>query len=335
MLDQVIFCNDGKLRLTGFMRQALPLELLQKDFAEKTGRKDDFYILRHLDTPVRIEEGTTLSHIMFAIEPWADLFGSYLRKDVQAYIEEFKKEIEVASESVVKAESWIGISRAIRFSIGYKEEETSKSERKSLRRSSGFIASLKHEKRYTTEPEDQFEMEDALCAARYIKGEENHYGLSYKPEYRDLLVFIDNEVKLHQFIKNEPELKDEMFLINNSAHSIKKTEYGKVISIEENTLGGLTLAEVLKAIFIFGFCAYSPADAEYQTSLIINSIEIHEAEKNGLEPPERIVEDWHEREIKAISAIKDRVAPHDKRVITSENLKLAKTPEKRLYNKII
>lgn len=329
MIDQVIFCNDGKLRLTGFMRQALPLELLQKDFTEKTGRKDDFYLLRYLDASVRIEEGTTLSHIMFAIEPWADLLGSYLGRDVHAYIQEFKKEVDTPSKAVVQKESWIGISRAIRFSIGYKEEEASKSKRKSL----GVRAVWEHRKQYTTEPEDNFDMEDALCAARYVKGEEDLYTLSYMPEYRDLLVFIDNEVKVHQFSKKD--LKDEMFLINPAAHSVKKTEYGDVISIEEDKLGGLTLAEVLKAIFIYGFGAYSPEDAEYQTSLIVNCIETEEARKNGSEPPEPIVDDWHERKLKSLSAIKERVAPQDVREITSENLKLAITPEKRLYNKII
>lgn len=333
MLDELIFCNDGRLRLTGFMRQALPLDLLQKDFAEKTGRKDDFYLLRYFDAPVRIEEGTTLSHIMFAIEPWADLLGSYLGRDVGAYIQEFKKDIDPTSKPVVEKESWIGISRAIRFSIGYKEEETSKSERESLRKSSGLIASMKHERKYTTEPEDQFEMENALCAARYVKGEEKHYTLSYMPEYRDLPVFIDNEVKVHQFSKSD--LKDEMFLINRCAHSIKKTEYGDVVSIEDDTLGGLTLADFLKAIFIYGFGAYSPEDAEYQTSLIINSIEIEEARKNGTKPPEPIVEDWHEKTHKTISSIKERIAPQDARKITSENLKLAIAPEERLYNKII
>lgn len=329
MLEQVIFCNDGKLRLAGFMRQALPLELLQKDFAEKTAKRDDFYFLRYLDASVKIEEGTTLSHIMFAIEPWADLLGSYLGRDVNAYIQEFKKEADATSKPVVEKESWIGIARAIRFSIGYKEEEESKSKRKSL----GVRGLWKHKKQYTTEPEDNFDMEDALFAARYVKGEEEHYTLSYMPEYRDLLVFIDNEVKVHQFYKKD--LKNEMFLINSAAHSIKKTEYGDVISIGEDKLGGLTLAEVLKAIFIYGFGAYSPKDAEYQTSLIVNCIETDEARKNGSEPPEPVVEDWHERELKSLSAIKERVAPQDAREITSENLMLAIVPEKRLYNKII
>ena len=326
MLEQVIFCNDGKLRLTGFMRQALPLDLLQQDFAEKTGKRDDFYLLRYLDAPVRIEEGTTLSHMMFAIEPWADLLGSYLGRDVGAYIQEFKKEVDTTSKAVVQKESWIGIARAIRFSIDYKEEEESKRKRKSL----GVKAIWQHQKQYTNEPEDQFAMEDVLCAARYVKGEEDHYSLSCMPEYRNLLVFIDNQVKVHQFSKND--LKDEMFLINPDAHSIKKIEYGDVVSIEEDKLGGLTLAEVLKAVFIHGFCAYSPESSQHQTSTTVDMIQGSESEK---EQAKKALSNWYDEEIKITSEIKERVSPKDSRVVMMEDLKQAIAPEERLYNKII
>jgi len=334
MLEQVVFCNDGKLRLTGFMKQALPIEILQKDYAQRTGRKADFFLLKYLDSPALIEEGTTISNIMLAIEPWADLLSEYLERDVYAYIQEFKKDNGNDNNSNIEADAWIGIHRTINFSIRYKEDKDDEIKLDGDNISNDKIRRyISRERKYTTELEDSFRMEEMLVASHYIKGKDTHYGLSYDPKYKNIPVFIDNKVKVHQF--DNKNIKNNMKFINENAHTVRKTDFGDVASIDKE-LYGLTFSEVLKAIFQYGFTAYSPKDYEYQTALIIEALEKDDVENNSEVLEEFVDEDnWYERELKRISDIKKCVAPYDDREMLMENIKLANTPEERLYNKII
>lgn len=333
MLEQVVFCNDGKLRLTGFMKQAIPIEILQKDYAERTGRSADFFLLKYLDSPALIEEGTTISDIMLSIEPWADLLSEYLESDVYAYIQEFKKDSD--SECTTETDAWIGIHRTVNFSIRYKEDKDNE-----VKLDEGNISRddirryISRKIKYTTELEDSFRMEEMLVASQYVKGKEIHYGLSYDPKYKNLPVFIDNRVKIHQF--NNKDLTNDMKFINENAHTIKKTDFGDVISIEKELFDGLTLSDVLKAIFNYGFTAYSPKNYEYQNALIIKAVEGDKTENDSEILEESVSEDdWYEKELKRISDIKNSVAPYDDREMLMENIQLAKVPEERLYNKII
>lgn len=325
MLEQVIFCNDGKLRLTGFMRQALPLELLQKDYSEKTGKSGDFYLLRHIDSPVIIEKGTTLSNVMLALEPWAEMLGFYLKKDVSAFIDEFKKDVSATSIKAIKKGSWIGIGRVISFSMPYKQKERELDEGVNDMR-----MSFRVKREYTTEPSDAFKMLDAVHASYYVEGIEEHYSLSFGPHYRDVPVFIDNKIKVHQF--NKKDLREDMCLLNSNANSVKRVDGYNVATIEEDSFGALTFAEVLKAIFIYGFSAYSPEDSERQASTIADIIKGSESEK---EQAKQVLSDWYDEELKAISEIKGRISPKDSRAVMMEDFKQAIAPEERLYNKII
>lgn len=313
MFDKIIFCNDGVIRLGGFKKSALSLELLQKDYAEQTGKKEEYFIMKYLNCPVSIEEGTTLRNLILSLEPWADMLSRYLDVDFKSYVKEIKK--ETFHEKLKNA--WIGIGKNIRFSIDFKKEKDD------FDFINGDIRDyFNREIKYTDEIEDNFSIEQDLYATYYIKGEEEHYGLSIE-RVKDLPVIINKKINIIDFTsKDKPE---EMRALNRNAHSLKNIDGLSFIPAIE-AYSNMTLTEVLKAIFDNGFSAYSPEVFEYHKELITQSLngEVRDSEDN-----------WYEEQLKKISKIKERVYPKESRHVNVENLKEAIIPEDRIYNKII
>src|SRR5690606_9734947 len=97
MLDgTLIFCSDSVLRFRSVSddKTAYPLPLVQ----QAMNREDDdpFFLLGCFDLRVSVESGTTLANILIALEPWKALLGAYLKRDVEAYIDEVRKPVAVA-----------------------------------------------------------------------------------------------------------------------------------------------------------------------------------------------------------------------------------------------
>lgn len=313
MIDRIMFCKDGVIRLAGFKKFALSLELLQKDYVEQTGNKEEYFMMRYLNSPVVIEEGTTLEKLILSLEPWSEMLGRYLDIDLCSYIKAIKKE---ASNERLK-DAWIGIGRNIRLSINYKKEKDD------FDFVNGDIKEyFKREVKYTNEIEDNFKMDEELYASYYIKGKEEHYGLSIK-KVKNVPVIINPKINIIDCTsKDKPNV---MQALNKSAHNIRNIDNLDFIPTIR-TYTDMNLTDVLKAIFNYGFAAYSPEVLEYHKKLITQSLNGEERDSD---------DNWYEEQIEIISKIKERVYPKESRHVNLEHFKEAEIPEERLYNRII
>lgn len=312
MFDKIIFCNDGVIRLEGFKKSALSLELLQKDYAEQTGKKEEYFMMKYLNCPVAIEEGTTLGNLILSLEPWADMLSRYIDVDFNSYIKEIKK--ETSHERLKNA--WVGIGKNIRLSIDFKKEKNE------FDFVNGDIKDyFNRDIKYTSDIEDNFNIEEDLYASYYIKDEEEHYGLSVE-KVKDLPVIINPKINIIDFTSEDKP--DEMKILNKNAHSIKNVD-GLCFIPTIEAYSSITLTEVLKAIFDNGFSAYSPEVFEYHKELITQSL-------NG---ECRDSDNWYDKQSERKSKIKDRVYPKESRNVNIEHLKEAVIPEERIYNRII
>lgn len=352
MLEQLVFCKDNILRLTGFMRTALPMDLLQKDYAEQTGKNPDYFLLKYLNSKVLIEEGTTLDNILLSLEPWEEMLSVYLDVDLKAYIEEYKKEKEVENNN----DGWIGIGKTISFSTSYKKSKVRK-----LKTDRG--TTFKTES--ITDEINNFEMEEEYYASYYNKGSNEHYSLSDMK--RNIPVYIENRVKVFEFLSDEKT--NEMLLLNKDAYSLEQIEGIRFISMNKNLFKSLSFSEFLNAIFTYGFSAYSPQMIKKQreeikeamenldTSKFYTSEEVNkmfeewdkEDEEDESKDEETILREikekreskspeektWYDYESERIEAIKERIGPKDKRVFRTESLINVKPPEHRLFGMIL
>lgn len=117
MEGQLIFCSDSILRFRSDFDEttAVPLLSIQKTISDT----DPFFLLRFFRHTVVIEQGTTLTNIFFAIEPWKELLTAYLDRDVGAYIGEVGKPSKLTTWDL----EWIGIDRRSSVYRAYQRED--------------------------------------------------------------------------------------------------------------------------------------------------------------------------------------------------------------------
>lgn len=77
------FCNDGILRIEGFLLDKVinyPLIDLQNLFKE-----NELFLIQFFESPVSIENNTTLSNIILSLKPWYNLLTKFLDMDFVEY----------------------------------------------------------------------------------------------------------------------------------------------------------------------------------------------------------------------------------------------------------
>ncbi|MEA9392743.1 hypothetical protein SJI19_19765 [Acerihabitans sp. TG2] len=246
----LIFCKDGILRFRSHYDDvtAIPLLAIQDSLQED----DHSFLLQYFRHNVVIEDGTTLSHVFLAIEPWAKTLGIYLDMDVMAYIDEIRKPSQ--AEPLF---DWIGIQKVTSIHHAYQHQE--------MRPGESFTAHFNRERI----PTRRFDIEVACTANGYKHGDKESYSISgdIHTIKNVPIIFSDRQVLAsYGFEKNN--LVDAHYpgvFVNNKIRYIQ----GTVVFL---------LYEIVDAIFKDGLFYISPQVATYNLEIIKKITEKLESE---------------------------------------------------------
>lgn len=334
MTQQIVFCSDAVLRVKEeFDSVMLPLVALEKNQITKE-KSNPFFLLSYFKSQALIEKGTTLTDMILAIEPWADLLASYLNVDMRAYIKEIRKPSEVMSDN---KKSWIGVGRTIYISLDFKPLE------KQFESSEEEMADIFRfgESEESDELEDNFTFIDTRYASHYTYGRKGSGGFYDIDKVKHAPVFIKDCLELSS-VKSSTS---EQTLFNEKAHSLLKDKKLRLLEMKSH-FNPITFIDVLDAIFNDGFGCESPERLEaerreiertlnkYDDELIIedsnetmNIVFSESAQNDIVNMITSQMEGWEhlKKEISARSDVVMRIG----------TLKEAQPPEHRWYGNIV
>ncbi len=252
----LIFCKDGILRFRSHYDDltAVPLLAVQESLEED----DHSFLLRYFRHHVVIEDGTTLSHVFLAIEPWAKILGIYLDMDVMAYIDEIRKPSQ--AESLF---DWIGIQKVTSIHRAYQHQDIKPGE--------NFTNYFNRERI----PTKRFDIEVACTANGYKTQDREPYSISGDIHtIKNVPIMISDRQILASYGDEKNNLMDNNYMgvsVNNKIRYIQ----GTVV---------FSFYEILDAIFKDGLFYTSPQVANYNLEIIkkmsendgINNVVNHE-----------------------------------------------------------
>lgn len=251
----LIFCKDGILRFRSNYDEitAVPLLAVQKSLNED----DHLFLLQYFRHHVVIEEGTTLSHLFLAIEPWAKILGIYLDMDVVSYIDEIRKPSQ--AESLF---DWIGIQKITSIHRAYQHHE--------LKLGENFTRYF-NRKRIPTR---RFDIEVACTANGYKNNDKEPYSISGDIHtIKNVPIMVSDR----QILASYGYEKDN--LINS--HHIGVSVSNKISYIQGAV--EFSLYEVLEAIFKDGLFYASPQVASYNLEMIKQLAEKIDENDSGIQ----------------------------------------------------
>lgn len=233
----LIFCSDSILRFRSDFDDSTSIPLTSIQDAVGEGKIDPYFLLKFFHHKVAIEEGTTLSNIFFAIEPWKDLLASFLGRNVGAYIDEARKPSSIATWDI----EWIGIHRSTSVLRSYEHTPMSDDE---------DLSSYFNRKRIPTK---EFDIETGCQASGFIKGNDDRYSISGDiHEVKNLpVVLIDKQSLYAHAGKNKS-------LFKKSVSGVEITENANFIVGETS----FSFSEMLHAIFVGGLFFDTPQYAK-------------------------------------------------------------------------
>ncbi|WP_413735111.1 hypothetical protein ACL2XP_21065 [Sodalis sp. RH21] len=155
----LIFCKDAILRFRSDYDNLTAVPLLAVQACLDID--DHLFLLQYFRHHVIIEEGTTLSHIFLAIEPWAKVLGVYLDMNVVAYIDEIRKPSQAQSLF-----DWIGIQKVTSVHRAYLHQHIKPGE--------NFDMYFNRERT----PTRRFDIEVVCTANGYKNEDKEHYSIS-------------------------------------------------------------------------------------------------------------------------------------------------------------
>ena len=236
----LIFCNDGILRFRSHYDNltAIPLLAVQESLQED----DHLFILKYFRHHIVIEDGTTLSHVFLALEPWAKVLGIYLDMDVLAYIDEIRKPSQMEPMF-----DWIGIQKVTSIHRAYQHQDMKPGEH--------FSRHFNRERI----PTSWVDMDVAFTATGYKYGDEESYSISGDIHtIKNVPIIVSDRQILASYGHEQNNLMDDNYngvSVNNKIRYIQ----GTVI---------FSLYEILDAIFKDGLFYTSPQVANYDLEMI-------------------------------------------------------------------
>lgn len=252
MEGNLVFCNDGTLRFHSDHDEKTTLPLIS---IQQTLENNPFYLLRFFDYHVDIERGTTLRHILYALEPWAELLTNYLDIDIKAYIQEVRRP---RIHSTPKYE-WIGISRT---SSIVRHTKISNEDQEEFEKTNNLNNLLKSQVYITPE----FTLDYGFSASGYNSGDNQHHSISC-----NIHKIIDCQVIIHE--------KDSIIV---GLHPDEKIDLSKTIMgaykhhnavFLTGTIDCVLFNEFLHALFVNGIYYQSPSDADDGLEIIEEAVE--------------------------------------------------------------
>jgi len=247
----LIFCKDGILRFRSHYDDltAVPLLAVQ----ESLGEDDHSFLLQYFRHHVVIEDGTTLSHVFLAIEPWAKILGIYLDMDVMAYIDEIRKPSR--AEPLF---DWIGLQKVTSIHRAYLHQDIKPGE--------NFTNYFNRERI----PTPRFDIEVAFIANGYKNKDREPYSISGDIHtIKNVPIMISDRQILASYGYEKNKLMNDDYTgvsVNNKVQYIQGTAV-------------FSLHEILDAIFKDGLFYASPQVANYNLEMIKKIAETHDIDE--------------------------------------------------------
>lgn len=273
MDGRIIFSKDAILRFQSTYddKTAIPLTTMQKHY----NKTDYEFIISKLRYNVIIEEGTTFGSLILALEPWANVFSELVGSDVSAYIAQIKKP-SVAENSF----DWICIQQLIKMNreldFGQPEEGQDIID---------WFNSPKEPKLLNT-----FDIIHDFDICGYCKGDTSNYSITGNiSDMKNVPVIFSEKTYLAYF---KTSRFNDIPLINKEAIGITHSDNMYFAKSSESFI---TLFEILDVIFNKGLFYYSPTDAEFNNSIVMDRLnevkEMIEEEKNDNQDSDEESED--------------------------------------------
>lgn len=236
----LIFCKDAILRFRSDYDDLTAIPLLSVQACLKGD--DPLFLLKYFRHPVIIEEDTTLSHILLAIEPWAALLGIYLDIDVMAYIDEIRKPSQ--AESVF---DWIGIQKVTSIHRAYQHQDIKPGE--------DFTSYFNRERI----PTRRFDIEADYTANGYRRNDKEHYSISGDIHtIKNVPVVVSDR----QVMASYGYEKNNLFNRKYSGVAVNN----KISYIQGDI--NLSFYEIMEALFNDGLFYFSPQAANDNLAMI-------------------------------------------------------------------
>ncbi|WP_413722182.1 hypothetical protein [Sodalis sp. RH23] len=256
MDGSLIFCQDAILRFRSDYDDltAIPLLSLQSCLEEN----DPFFLLKFFRHPVIIEQDTTLSHMMLAIEPWAIMLGIYLDIDVMAYIDEVRKPSQ--AQSIF---DWIGLQKVTSIHRAYQHQDSKPGD---------VFPTYSNRERIPTK---RFDIEVNYSANGYKNNDKEHYSISGDIHtIKNVPVVVsDRQVLASYGYENDN-------LMNREYAGVSVNNKIRYIQGEMN----FCFYEVMEALFSDGLFYSSPQAANANLAMIKKMAEMLDSnEPDGLE----------------------------------------------------
>lgn len=231
MDGRLIFCSDSVLRFQSMMDgdTAYPMTLLQ----DVVGENDPYFLLNFFEHDTVIEQGTTLTNVFIALEPWVKMLQAYLDKNVEAYIKAVRKPSEVSND----VQEWLGI---------YHKTEIF---RETSGRPASDFKSIRDFFNQKRNPTKRFRFESGFSACKFRMGDNERYGISGGlSEIKNLPIVLINDEAVGGFLGGKVSLFDKGIV------GVHDSEYGSFIVGETD----FSFREILVALFQGGLFFDTP-----------------------------------------------------------------------------
>lgn len=233
----LLFCNDGILRVeSNSSSKYLPAKFIQDQL-----NKNDFeFFAKFLTGQFKVEKGITFGQFVKCFEPWGTFFQTLCGKDIQSYINELKKPINVtkmSSESTIV----LNFDKHIRI---HKEYKISKNSMES-------------------EKTPFFDIDNQLSVTEKRINDDEFYSLTFTPfnEIRDLPLMVMNDYQL-SYLQNEDES-----LFDKNHNNVFKNQHGFESICIIHHLNFFEFVTQFWENFI-----YSPVERDREKNLLMESI---------------------------------------------------------------
>ena len=253
MDGQLIFCNDGILRFKSSSDEnnSVPLILIQQQQELSASR----CFLQNIRKSAVIEKGSTMGSFIMALEPWAEIAGDIVDRNVKAYVDAVRKPAEVVDNVFdrVEIKKLVYVQRDIDF--GEKPDDID------------FFDWL-------NTPKDPvmlntFEIDSMLDICGYKDGDASNYSMSNCSidEIKNVPLVIN---RITSFIVHKVKIDTSKPIIDESVDGIYVKDY--MIYAETKNDTSFDVLELLESVFVHGLFYSSPQCAAISKERILESI---------------------------------------------------------------
>lgn len=225
------------------------------------------FILKYLKSPVVIQPGTTLTHFLVALQPWAQVLSFLTDRNILAYIEACRTPIlvpeQTSTDSYIRLYTQYELSPHVEYHFPDESDD--------------LLQTLKQTPTKTIT--DTFDIQRTLCASYFCTEDQTEYGLMGSfDKIKSLPLILDTDEQIYI---------DKTLLKSTSSDPQQKYD------ILQHKSESFTLDDVIQSLIVYGLFFQYPSGHTYFSQKID---QIEQQEENINKPALHVVTDKDETE---------------------------------------